>query len=82
MDPLTGLVLYRTPLGWRFAVSVGGGIMDGHLVDTPLTADEGEAQAALVGLVEEWSGRTVEATWRTEQPDWWTADARFVASPR
>jgi len=54
--------------------------MDGHVVDTPLSADEGEAQVALTDLVEEWSGRTVAATWRSDQPDWWVADARFASS--
>jgi hypothetical protein len=82
MEPLTGLVLYRTPQGWQFAISAGGGIVDGRLPDTPLAADDSETQAVLLGLIEEWSGRTVQATWRSDQPDWWTADASFVPSSR
>ena len=78
MEPLSGLVLYRTPRRWQFAIHAGGGIMDGHLRDTPVVAEAGVAQAALVGLIEELSGRTVEASWRADRPDWWTADAWFV----
>lgn len=79
-DPLRGLVLYRTPRRWQYAICTEGGVTDGHLLGTPLTADEGEAQAVLVSLIEQWSGRTVAVAWRATQPGWWAGDASYAPS--
>ena len=78
LEPLTALVLYRTPRRWQYAILAGGGILDGHLHDVPLSAEEGDAQAALLELIERWTGKTVDATWRATEPDWWAADASYL----
>ncbi|GAB2594178.1 hypothetical protein [Microlunatus antarcticus] len=79
-DPLRELVLYRTPRRWQYAIYTKGGVTDGHLLGTPLAADEGEAQAALVSLIEQLSGRTVAVVWRATQPDWWAGEASYAPS--
>lgn len=77
MQPLTSLVLYRTPSGWRYAVHAGE-VMDGRLDDVPTDAPEAVAQRALVRFVEEGSGRPVQVQWRRAQPDWWVSDASYA----
>lgn len=78
MQPLSALVLYRTPTGWRYAIYAGG-VMDGRLDDVPVEAPETDAQRALVRLVEEGYGRPIQVDWRVTDADWWTTDAAFAA---
>lgn len=77
MQPLTSLVLYRTPSGWRYAIYAGG-VMDGRLDDVPTDAPEAVAQRALVRFVEEGYGEPIQVQWRPTDPDWWVTDASFA----
>jgi hypothetical protein len=77
MQPLSKLVLYRTPTRWRYAVYAGG-VMDGFLADIAVDATEAQAQAALVRLVTQGFGRPIMAEWTPTQTDWWEAEATFA----
>ena len=77
MQPLSSLVLYRTPSGWRYAVYAGG-VTDGRLGDVASDAPEAEAQRALVRLVEEGYGRPIRVEWKVTNTDWWVTDATFA----
>ena len=71
--PARELVLYQDEQGWRFAVSNNVGILDGRLHDLSTDALD-DAKAELLDLVENATGLTYRAEWRSERPGWWTAD--------
>lgn len=77
MLPLSSLVLYRTPTGWRYAIYAGG-VMDGRLDEVPADAAETDAQGALVALVEAGYGRRIQVDWQMTDPDWWVTEASFA----
>ncbi len=70
------VVLFRTPLKWRFAVHCTdpGGVLDGALLDEPADSAPESAQAAMCRWVQETFQQPVAMmTWTPgDQPDWWT----------
>jgi len=77
MQSLRAMVLYRTPVAWRYAIYAGG-VMDGRLSSVPVDAPEIRAQAALVRMVEDGYGRPIRARWRATDSGCWVADASFA----
>lgn len=55
---------------------------DGFL-DLRVDAPEDQAQAELVGRLQEWTGREVRPVeWRATKPDWWATDVAPAGAPR
>ena len=77
VQPLTSLVVYRTPRGWRYAIYAGE-VMHGCLDDVPTDEPEAVAQHAFVRFVEEGSGWPIRVQWKRAGPDSWVADASFA----
>ena len=78
----TSVVLYRTPGGWRFAVTTEKrAIIDGHLRDLAVDCDPDVAQRELSRMLEDANGTRLSVTWReADKPDWWIGaiEARAV----
>lgn len=77
--PAKSLVLYCPQGQWRFAIYNEAGIIDGAL-DLPADVDPTEAQATLLGQVQEDTGLVYAATWHNDKPDWWSAELT-IADP-
>jgi hypothetical protein len=80
----TTVVLFRTPLRWRFAVHFAqpGGVLDGALTDESAEGPPESAQAAMRHWVQDTFQQPVTVTWSPGgQPDWWTGTVHPVPSP-
>jgi hypothetical protein len=66
----------------RYAIYNDAGIIDGTLCElSPNVASE-EAQALLVRQIEGDSGLTYVATWKLDQPRWWSAELVMASNAR
>jgi hypothetical protein len=75
------VVLFRTPLKWRFAAYFAepDGVLDGALTDEPADSSPESAQAAICHWVQDTFQRSVTVTWTPcDQPDWWTGTVNSV----
>lgn len=68
------LILYCPQGQWRYAIYNDDGIVDGSLPDLSPAVDPQDAQAALLREVEEFTGLRYTATWREDEPRWWSAE--------
>ncbi|WP_327243012.1 hypothetical protein [Streptomyces sp. NBC_01320] len=71
------VVLFRTPLKWRFAVYLAepGGVLDGALPNESPGGSPESAQEAMHRWIEDTFQRPVTMAWTpTDKPDWWTGD--------
>ena len=79
------VVLFRTPLRWRFAVYCAepGGVLDGALTDEPTDSTPESVQAVMCQWVQDTFQRPVTIAWApSDQPDWWTGTvSAFVETP-
>jgi hypothetical protein len=76
------VVLFRTPLKWRFAVYCVEplGILDGALTDEPADSSPESAQAAMRQWAQDSFQRPLMMAWTPGgQPDWWTGAVSAVA---
>ncbi|MCX5401428.1 hypothetical protein [Streptomyces sp. NBC_00102] len=70
------VVLYRTPVTWRFAIHFEpGGVLDGALRGASPGGSPESAQEAMRRWVEDTFQRPVGMAWTpTDAPDWWAGD--------
>ncbi|MEV8038907.1 hypothetical protein [Streptomyces sp. NPDC086182] len=80
----SAVVLFRTPLKWRFAVyfTDPDGVLDGGLIDEPADSAPQSAQTAMHGWIEDTFHRSFAVTWaETDKPDWWTGTITSTDQP-
>ncbi len=78
------VVLFRTPLRWRYAVYFAepGGVFDGALTDEPADGPSESAQAAMRQWVQDTFQQPVAVTWKaSDRPDCWTGTVHPVPNP-
>ena len=74
LDKPRFLVLYSNPERWRFAVYFSNGDVADGALDVSANAPVEEAQADLVARTEDFAGRSLQVTWRTDEPGWWSGE--------
>ena len=80
----SAVVLFRTPLKWRYAVyfTDPGGVLDGGLNDVPADSAPSPAQTAMHDWIEDTFHRSFAVAWAdTDKPDWWTGTVTSTDQP-